>query len=83
MVAGISGFVWSDDNGNGVKEGTEATKDSILVYLLDMSGDTLKVDTTDLFGRYEFVDLLSGQYTVSFEILQDSFLRIISVGLIN
>ena len=71
-VAGISGFVWSDDNGNGVKEGTEATKDSILVYLLDMSGDTLKVDTTDLFGRYEFVDLLSGQYTVSFEILQDS-----------
>lgn len=62
-----SGFVWFDENGDGIKDNVEQNLDSILVYLLNDAGDTLAVDTTELAGFYNFPSLLAGTYSLIFD----------------
>lgn len=61
-----SGFVWFDENGNGIKDISEQNLASILVFLLNETGDTLFTDTTDVNGNYNFPSLLSGTYSLIF-----------------
>ena len=70
--ARISGIVWADDNGDGIRANNEPLKLGKLVYLLNVAGDTLAIDTTMQDGSYTFVDLVSGQYKVAFERISDS-----------
>jgi protocatechuate 3,4-dioxygenase beta subunit len=46
--------------------------EGVIVVLLDMNGDTVAVDTTDLNGDYDFEDLEPGDYTIV-EIDPDGF----------
>jgi protocatechuate 3,4-dioxygenase beta subunit len=62
----ISGSTWNDTNGDGILGNGEALLDSIIVYLLNISGDTLAVDTTNAEGFYSFENLPSGQYVIRF-----------------
>ena len=76
----ISGAVWSDENGNGIKDIIEPVQDSIIVYLLNISGDTLKIDTTDVNGNYTFINLQSAQYIIRFSKQPDLFFTYLNRG---
>ena len=62
----ISGSTWSDINGDGILSNGETLLDSIIVFLLNINGDTLAVDTTNVEGFYSFENLASGQYIIRF-----------------
>ncbi len=66
VLGSQSGFVWFDENGNGIKDDVEQGLGSISVYLLNNSGDTLTLDTTDINGFYTFPSLTAGIYSVIF-----------------
>lgn len=68
-VAGsIAGYLWSDTNGNGVKDGTEGFTASREVYLdTNKNGtkDTGEVAVmSDASGNYKFSNLTAGTYRV-------------------
>jgi protocatechuate 3,4-dioxygenase beta subunit len=79
-IGSISGCAWSDDNGNGLKDMNEVTKSGLKVYLLSSNNDTLAIDTTSLIGEYAFDNLNTGDYTVAFEVIEDSIFTYINVG---
>lgn len=67
MTAVISGIVWVDANNNGQPDANEATIPGVVVHLEgeDLLGRTVESTTiTDSQGRYEFVNLPGGTYTV-------------------
>ena len=67
MTASISGIVWVDGNNNGQPDTNEATVPGVVVSLegKDLLGRTIESTTiTDSKGRYEFVNLPGGTYTV-------------------
>ncbi|MEM3056892.1 MAG: SdrD B-like domain-containing protein [Candidatus Bathyarchaeia archaeon] len=61
----ISGYKWNDENGNGVKDPTEAYLGGWKIIL---SGNVSKQTTTASDGKYSFTDLPPGTYTVSEEL---------------
>lgn len=79
-IGNISGFVWSDDNGNGVFENSEPLKIGKLVYLLNTSGDTLSTTTTDALGNYSFDNQAAGQYIIAFQLNTDSLFTLTQSG---
>ena len=78
--ASISGLAWSDNNGDGIITNGEPFKQGKLVYLLNIAGDTLAIDTTDLNGNYAFNDLSAGEYVIAFEIITDSLFTYFRLG---
>ena len=67
MTASISGIVWVDANNNGTPDSSEATVPGVVVVLegKDLLGRTVESTTiTDRQGRYSFVNLPGGTYTV-------------------
>lgn len=60
----VSGYVYVDDNNNGVKETGEPPIAGVTLRLLDAQGHTLRTTTTDAAGFYRFGDLPAGTYTV-------------------
>ena len=71
-ISSVSGYAWFDADGDGIRGTSESVFDSIPVYLLSMTGDTLAVDTTDLEGSYSFTNALPGSYRVGFPVYGDS-----------
>ena len=68
MTAVISGIVWVDANNNGQPDANEATIPGVVVHLEgeDLLGRTVESTTmTDSQGRYQFVNLPGGTYTIS------------------
>jgi SdrD B-like domain/Calx-beta domain len=67
MTAVVTGIVWVDANNNGVPEGNEATIPGVVVSLegKDLLGRVVESTTlTDSQGRYRFINLPGGTYTV-------------------
>ncbi len=63
---GISGYVYADDNNNGVKDPGEAPIAGVQLELLNAKGNsTGKTATTDALGYYEFLLLPPGVYGVA------------------
>lgn len=59
----ISSYVYHDVNGNGIKDAGESGIAGVVVELL--SGSTLiSTSTTDITGKYSFINLSNGTYTV-------------------
>ena len=65
LPASISGFVYEDDNNNGIRETGEAAIANVEVALLDADGNpTGRTTLTDAAGYYAFGDLAPGTYGV-------------------
>ncbi|MBK8829078.1 MAG: hypothetical protein IPO26_21050 [Saprospiraceae bacterium] len=47
---------------------------------MNIAGDTLAIDTTDLNGNYAFNDLSAGEYVIAFEIITDSLFTYFRLG---
>eukprot|EP00388_Colpodella_angusta_P001430 GDKJ01004577.1.p1 GENE.GDKJ01004577.1~~GDKJ01004577.1.p1 ORF type:complete len:2063 (+),score=134.68 GDKJ01004577.1:1736-7924(+) len=63
----IGSVVWSDVDGNGIRNTGEAGLNGITVELYDATDNTLlATDVTADGGRYLFSDLMSGSYKVKF-----------------
>lgn len=64
----LSGIVWLDQNANGILEDPELKLDSLTVYLLNESGDTLAAVLTDSSGYYFFGGLSTGLFKIKFPV---------------
>lgn len=60
-VASISGFVYHDENNDGVFDGSE---DPIAGVVINLSGPDSRSTTTDANGFYLFTGLPPGEYTI-------------------
>ena len=76
----ISGSVWTDTNGDGILGNGEALLDSVIVYLLNIAGDTLAVDTTNSEGFYSFENLPTDQYIIRFSKPENVFFTYSGLG---
>ncbi|NNF34539.1 MAG: hypothetical protein HKN68_10545, partial [Saprospiraceae bacterium] len=71
-LGNISGRVWKDENGNGLRDSGEPGRNGVEVVLYD--GDGVEVDrsTTAILngmaGSYLFEDVLAGSYYIQFEV---------------
>ena len=64
--ASLSGFVYADDNNDGVFDDTELGIGGVTVTLLDANGNSTGLTTvTDSTGFYSFTNLRPGTYGVS------------------
>ncbi|GAB2558358.1 SdrD B-like domain-containing protein [Spirosoma areae] len=65
--ASLGDFVFADNNGNGVQDGTDTPIPGVTVTLLDGLNTPINSTTTDVNGLYSFTDLTPGvPYSVSF-----------------
>jgi hypothetical protein len=64
--ASIGDYVFKDLNANGIQDANETGMASVTVKLMTTSGTTLATTTTDNTGKYAFLNLTAGTYTVSF-----------------
>lgn len=65
-AAVISGYVYEDNNNNGLRQSGEAAIAGVVVTLLDANGNsTGRTTVTDADGYYEFTDLTPGTYRVA------------------
>ena len=66
--ASINGYVYNDNNDNGIREATEALFSKIQIKLTgtDDRGTAVNLSlTTDANGFYQFTNLRPGQYTIT------------------
>ena len=67
--ASLSGLIWFDANGNGIRAGTETNRFSgIPVYLLDVDSNVVASVTTGVSGAYAFTNLAPANYFVRFDL---------------
>lgn len=67
----ITGLAWFDDNGNGKIGLQENGISEVAVELLDANGQSLEIQLTDKDGRYSFINLVAGTYSIRFGALED------------
>jgi hypothetical protein len=60
----ISGIVWHDANGNGIREAGETSLSGVTLKLLDGDGVLVATSSSDFFGLYGFVGLCAGDYVI-------------------
>ena len=64
MCTGIIGdYVWLDENGDGIQDGTESGLSGVTVEL-NIGDELIATNVTDSTGEYLFIDLCDGTYTV-------------------
>ncbi len=70
-TASIGNNVFSDLNGNGIRETTEPGVSGITITLYNATGSILATTISDAFGNYKFTNLASGNYQVGFNLPAD------------
>ncbi len=65
-LASLGDLVWLDKNKNGLQDSGEPGMAGITVKLLDKNGFEIKSTTTDSNGKYSFIGLEPGIYSVQF-----------------
>ena len=63
-LASIGDYVWEDTNANGIQDADESGIAGAKVELLDANGEVVKTYTTQADGKYEFKDLIPGDYKI-------------------
>ncbi|MCP4378831.1 MAG: PKD domain-containing protein, partial [bacterium] len=61
---GLSGFVYEDSNGDGIKNPAESGIEGVTLTLLDSMGAEVAVTVTNAEGWYEFTGLGNDTYTI-------------------
>lgn len=64
--AALGDFVWLDSDKNGIQDAGEGGVQDVRVDLLDLAGNVLATQLTDVNGNYLFEDLEPGSYRVRF-----------------
>ncbi len=64
LPASISGYVYHDESGDGVRDADEIPISSVDVQLIDQSGATVATVETDSEGHYEFERIAPGVYSI-------------------
>lgn len=64
QIGSISGVVFNDLNGDGVKQPNENGLGGVVVQLLNEQGTVINTTTTAPNGSYAFTDVTPGSYTV-------------------
>jgi len=67
----ITGFVFNDLNSNGLQNAGENGIAGVTVNLIDEDGNIVATTETDANGEYIFLDVLSANYTLSFDASND------------
>ncbi|MCB8975991.1 MAG: carboxypeptidase regulatory-like domain-containing protein [Ardenticatenaceae bacterium] len=65
-IASLGDYVWEDLNSDGLQDVGEPGVQGVTVYLYDISNTQIMTTTTDVNGRYAFIDLTPGTYHVEF-----------------
>ena len=65
-IASLGDYVWEDLNGDGMQDAGEPGVFGVEVQLYDISNTQIMTTTTDVNGRYNFIDLTPGTYHVEF-----------------
>ncbi|RMG84894.1 MAG: hypothetical protein D6714_06995, partial [Bacteroidetes bacterium] len=60
----VGGYVWQDENGDGIQSGAETGIPGATVTLLDAVGNAITTATTDGTGHYLFPNLPAGDYAL-------------------
>jgi large repetitive protein len=60
----ISGFVYTDRNGDGVRDASDGPLTGVQIQLVDASGATIATTTTSSTGAYSFPNVTPGTYRV-------------------
>ena len=66
QLISISGRVWEDNDANGVFGAADTTVENMIVNITGPYGFTRSTKTNS-YGFYEFINLLCGEYTVTFD----------------
>ena len=64
----IRGVAFDDKNQNGLQDEGESRIEGVTVTLQTSDGTVIATTTTDTNGQYEFMDILSGDYVIVFDI---------------
>ncbi|MEM6318926.1 MAG: SdrD B-like domain-containing protein [Bacteroidota bacterium] len=70
-TADILGFVWNDANENGLQNEGESGIAGVRVNLLNGNGLGIAFTTTDANGNYNFTDVKSDDYSLTFDASND------------
>lgn len=65
-LASVGDYVWSDVNGNGQQDAGEPGVPGVLVTLYNSAGTAVASAVTDANGKYLFVNVTPGTYTIGF-----------------
>ncbi|MFN8291754.1 MAG: SdrD B-like domain-containing protein [Chitinophagaceae bacterium] len=65
-TAAVGDYVWSDTNGNGAQDANEPGIPGVLVTLYNSAGAAVASAVTDANGKYLFVNVTPGTYTMGF-----------------
>jgi hypothetical protein len=68
----LTGFVWDDNNGNGLEDGIDFRLENAQLRLLDNNQNEIEVINTLADGSYEFTPVADGQYSI--EVLETGVL---------
>lgn len=60
----ISGYVYQDASNDGNRDAGEAPIAGVQIDLIDASGQVVATEQTDVEGRYQFIDVTPGEYTI-------------------
>ena len=63
----IEGFVWQDEDEDGIQDDGEEGIEGVTVTLYDSDDNEIASATTDMNGNYVFVDIPSGNYYIVFD----------------
>ncbi|OJG75026.1 hypothetical protein RV12_GL002071 [Enterococcus quebecensis] len=69
----IAGVLWSDENANGLREGSEARIPNAEVNLYDWNNDLVSTTKTKGDGSYEFEHLYNKKYRVTVKRVSSNF----------
>jgi len=64
LVSDVSGLIWNDADGDGVRDAGEPGIQGVTVTLIDASGSVVATAVTGPAGGYVFLDVTPGDYTV-------------------
>ena len=79
-TGGIAGRVWKDDDGDGIRSGSETGMDGIAVEVFDLDGVSQGSIATSGGGFYEFFNLPIGDYVVGFSPPDTSSVTLLDQG---